>query len=566
MRLPLPARSATAVSLAVMLCLGVSAGPVLADDQPPTTTPTVSAPAETTTPDVPVPSTATPPAPTSSEPTTTEPVPSPAPQAQEAVDLRLRVWFEKSVYPVHEPITAHASVTNVGTASAHQVMVSSTGNVWPLEWRPLDPGSGGVTIDPGQTAEASATGTVQEDFSTVHLAVTVWTTEGEPDANPDDNSVSATVPLEIRYGSYRGTVYGDRDADHVIDPGEGLPGVDVTLSGGVPGTVRYARADESGRFELTDLPFGSYYLTFSSYPGWVLLADSFVLNEPDHPAGVFRAMPQVSGNLTATLAFAEKSYPLGSTARAVLTLENTGPVPLTDLTAACEMDFGYGTVEADVGELRDPGVTLPVGVTRQYDVTLPVSDVAVSWGYVRLTCLVGAPPRVNDLRLEALVSVPGGVAPMVTGLLLKSRLAALGLPPGTPVPNVKVYLRNRLTGTIAARDITTAAGRFTFYDVPAGLYDFGLVGPWQLEGPLDFQVSAGENGSYTRWVVIKPGPEQPDPDAVPPSGGEVVPTPEGDLPVLAETGAAVAWLAFGGLFSVAVGCALVLCSPRRLRR
>ncbi|UOZ05679.1 hypothetical protein [Amycolatopsis sp. WQ 127309] len=40
---------------------------------------------------------------------------------------------------------------------------------------------------------------------------------------------------------------------------------------------------------------------------------------------------------------------------------------------------------------------------------------------------------------------------------------------------MKVYLRNHVTGAVVARAVTGSGGGFTFRDVPADLYDFGIV-------------------------------------------------------------------------------------------
>jgi hypothetical protein len=573
-RLP---RSAAALSLAVALCLGTSAGPVLADDQPSSPSPatTVPAPREpgTTTPEASAPSTTEPTtASTPAEPTPSSPSPSAAPEAQEVVDLRLRVWFEKPSFAAHELITAHASVTNVGTATAHNVVVHSSGNVWPVEWQPLQPGGEGATLAPGQTAEATATGYVQEDFDAVRLLVTAYTAPGEPDANPDDNTVSATVPLVILRGCYRATVYGDRDADRVMDPGEGLSGVDVTVFGGRPKTIRQVTTDHSGTFELSDLPLGSYDISFSDYPGWAVMSGAFKLDAAEVPNGLFRGRRQAQGSLTASMDFTQQSYRAGDVAHAILTLRNTGTIPLTDLQAECRLVLLSSQVDADVGELTPggPGVTMPAGTTRQFGVTVPITEESTRMGHARLGCDVGAPPRVNGIpRFDALARVTGGVASKVTGELLQVRLpvSALGPPPGVPVPGVKVYLRDQFTNAVIARDMTDTYGRFTFYDLSAGLHRIGVVGPWELIGVPDFLVLAGENGSSVHRVLVKPGPAQPDPDTVPPGGNPPAPGPPvAWQPPLAVTGASVTWLALGGLLSLVSGSALMLGTSRRLRR
>ena len=178
--------------LTILLCLGTSAGPVWADDQPPADpTTVVPTPTETGT-TTPATTSATS-APTTTEPTATESAPSSQVVVADMADLRLQVWFEKSSYAAHEPVTAHARVTNVGTAGAGQVVVTSTGNLSNQYWHPFNPY--GVTIEPGQTVEGTMTGSVMTTDDAVRLVVTTQPLGGEPDANPEDNTVSVSVPV-----------------------------------------------------------------------------------------------------------------------------------------------------------------------------------------------------------------------------------------------------------------------------------------------------------------------------------------------------------------------------------
>jgi len=197
-------------------------------------------------------------------------------------------------------------------------------------------------------------------------------------------------------------------------------------------------------------------------------------------------------------------------------------------------------------------------------VTVPVTDESAASGHIRLWCSIGSPPTANGSGelIAALAHVPGGVAPKVIGNLGVERYRpGLGRPTGDALPGVKLYLRDQVDGKIVARAVTGPDGNFAFYDVPAGLYRFGVVGPWEFTYGTEIIVRTGENGSTMHWVLVRPGPYQPDPDAVPPGGDGPAPPPP-----LAVTGAGVTWLALGGLLSVIAGSALVLGTPRRLRR
>jgi hypothetical protein len=246
-------------------------------------------------------------------------------------------------------------------------------------------------------------------------------------------------------------------------------------------------------------------------------------------------------------------------------LHNTGTVLLTDLTADCG--------SADVGELTPggTGAVLRPGEKRDFTVTMaPITDELASTGYVRLHCTVSAAGSGLTPGLTALARVPGGVAPRVTGTLIRVRVHSPIRPPsGDPVPNVKVNLRDAISDAIVVRAVTDTDGRFTFYDVPAGLYNSGVVGPWQAFGGTEFVVQAGEDGSPLHRIYVEPGTDQPDPDAVPPGGtppgGGAPPdaAPPSGTPHLAATGTDAARLALGGLLTLLTGTGLVLLVRRR---
>lgn len=572
-------RSAAAGVLTAVLCVGTSTGPVRADDQAPTgtttaapsptqtisteTIPTETTPAEKTPPE----STPTNPAsastPTTTTPTTAEPPPSAAPAADLA-DLQLRVWFEKPSYRSDEAIYVHATVTNAGAATARHVVVSSTGNLGTY-WRA--PGyTSEVIIEPGHTVEWISDGTLLTEEETVHLVATVRQTGGEPEANPDDNTVTASVPVVILRGSLRATIYGDRDGDQVMDPGEALAGISVHISGGSPHTERTAATDANGVVIFGNLPVGHYGTVVNwRGSGWYVPSGGGTVSDVDDADVLLRATPELSNDrLKTSLAFTQTSYRRGDTPLATLRLHNTSTLLLTDLTADCG--------SADEGELTPggPGVVLRPGEKRDFTVTMaPITDGVASTGHVRLHCTVSAAGSGLGSGITALARVPGDVAPRVTGALIRVRVHSPIRPPlGDPVPNVKVYLRDAISNAIVVRAVTDTNGRFTFYDVPAGLYNSGAVGPWQPFGGTEFVVQSGEDGSTSHLIYVVPGTDQPDPDAAPPGdtppGGGPPPNaaPPSGTPHLAATGTGAARLALSGLLTLLAGTGLVLIARR----
>ncbi|MEU5265525.1 SdrD B-like domain-containing protein [Amycolatopsis sp. NPDC021455] len=499
----------------------------------------------------------------------------PRPAVPDLPDLRLSVWFDAPSYLSTQLITVHARVTNVGTATASHVVVSSTGNLSITWWTPLY--GAGVPIEPGQSAVGNADGYVTTTSGPVTLTVTAALLGGEQDAHPADNVVTASVPVTHLSGSYRGTVYGDRNGNGAMDPGEALAGIGVYTSGGTPNVGRTTTTDSRGRFVFRDLPAGSYWTIFDNAADWYLAGPGVVIDGVNDPDVVVRGTPSATKWLSASMAFTRKSYRKNDIARLTVTLANHGAWVIKNVTANC---WATGSGELNPGDLAagGPGVTVPAGAERVHVMTIRITDEAAAVGYLRVTCAVGVPPHIDGPpAVSATARIPGGMAPRVDGHLGRFvRKPQLGLPESTPLPGVKVYLRDQVSRAVVTRAVTDGNGDFTFRNVPAGLYDFGIVGPWAMVySDPEFVVRDGENGPgdnpYRHYYVVVPGPYQPDPDPAPPPGVHPAPAP-GPAPAaprppgLATTGVGVTWLALGGFLATTTGAALVLGAHRRRLR
>ncbi|MEU7526960.1 SdrD B-like domain-containing protein [Saccharothrix sp. NPDC042600] len=546
-------RSAAAVALSAILALATSTGPALATDPPPTT----GTPETSTT-------------------------------GQELPDLQLTVWFDKPSYGEYEVITAHARVTNVGTVAVARAGVFSTGNLSDHGWSPPE-----ARVEPGQSADFTVQGnvTTQEDL---RLTVIVATYGDEGEANPDDNTVEATVPVIFVRGTYRGTVYGDLNGNGAADPGEALVGIKVfTYSAG----LRYDTVtDAGGRFLFTDLHDGTYSTWFETEE-WRFRAPDVEVDGTDDPDVAIVGIPAIrSAVLTVAATPTAPSYRVGDVARFAVTLTNTGPATFSGVIAQC-YDSTSGLV--DTGELGT-GVTLSPSAPRTFTLSSAITSKAAEVGHLQVSCTLGSPPMVNgSVPLTVVARVPGGMAPKVVGYLGRSVIhdvQAQGVMPNNPLPGVKVYLGDQMSGAVAARAVSDANGGFTFFNVPAGIYDFHVVGPWRIvwsspqsTAGAQFVVRDGEDrpGLLRHWYVVAPGPDHPDPDPPdtdppdtdppgtdplgteppapnPPDDGN--PAPPHRQPQLADTGVEITWLATSGLLVLAAGTALIHLTGRRTRR
>ncbi|MEU7788872.1 hypothetical protein [Amycolatopsis sp. NPDC049159] len=537
-------RAAAAVTVAVALSLGVSAGPVFAGEGP---TPSSPAPSESAV------------AATS--------VPASAPDEP---DLRLTVVLDRTSYGAGDPVVARATVANAGSATANGVRLADTGTLSAHSWDGF-PGRE-FSLTPGQTAEGTAFAWI-EDLGAGVVRLTVEVTSAEPDANPADNSVTVTAPITVVRGGFTGTAYGDVNRNHQPDPGEALAGLRVHAWGSPPGWSADAVTDSEGRFAFHDLLAGSWSVSASS-SDWTFDVVPVTVDGIGEPDVVVRGAYDITGWLTGSARFSAPTYAAGDTARMTVTVVNRGRGPVPGLTANCWASNG---APVDRGELdpAGPGATIPAASSRDFEVSVPVDAEALTAGYLDGHCWIGPPDWYAMVQVVATARVPGARASKVVGDLVSPDFQCGCTVRFKAVPGVKVYLRDQVSAAIVARAVADANGLFAFSDLPADRYDLGLVGPWRgyYGDPPIFLVRGGDDGTgRPQLVVVRPGPDQLDPDPAP-----VVNRPPGDAaqPVspagtvrpatgdLAATGVGVGWLALGGSVTFTAGLAMVFGSRRR---
>jgi hypothetical protein len=496
-------------------------------------------------------------------------------------NLKAFAAFDKPAYNSGDVVNVRISVTNIGAGVAEGVHALACGGSAGVScdpnrlgdlYQPM-PGMPGVRIEPGETRTAELTGKVSEAYAGVlAFGISFETTNG--DVNPANNTFRVIVPMTATRGSYSGILYGDRNGNGLLDPGEELERIRVSLHGGVPDSQFDGATDAHGRFAFPDIPTGQYGVSYELPAGWTPPNSMVTVDEQDDGDILIRLDRPLFQVLQASIKFTKDSYTEGEVAHITFTLTNRGPATLTGVTAFCtgsgttnEIDSG-GPGWVDIGDdgwMTGPEVTLGSGETRSFDVWDVIPEGARTWGYAFVGCEFGLNhvyPQDRSPTGYAEARVPGATG-TGGGRVIYDR-DDNGFTEGEGLPGVKLVLVEPGTGTVIARTTTDPGGRYLFSDLPAYHYELRIVGPWQFTGPGNayFQVYGGENLPDSFDVFVVPGPDQSDPDAPLPQAA-LTPAAAALTNLLAATGTDVLDLLFIALTTLAAGLALLFIRRRR---
>ncbi|WP_410656613.1 hypothetical protein [Amycolatopsis sp. lyj-112] len=450
-------------------------------------------------------------------------------------------------------------------------------------WGPLgrDPG---VTLEPGASTEVKVTAQVkdiQKDTASLHGFVSVDMGNGVGLSVGEFSSSIRVIAVASRV---TGVAFGDKNGNGVVDQGEQLAGVTHTLRY-INGPAEYtATSAADGRIDFGSIPAAEYtYGGGDEIKGW-LVPWKTVQIRPDGKELLFRSVPPLNGALTASIAFTRDSYKKGELARLVVTLTNSGPIPLTEIEARCnrvDVSFGlkggpgWGPLSRKAG-----GVTIAAGQTRTFNVSEPVPDDAFAHGYIGAGCDFGYSEVGFDNRptANAKAAVPGARASVVGDVVHDPGQGK----PRQGLAGVKVVLVSDEKCPVAGEQVTDAKGHFEIPNVAPGpdyrLYFLPPQG-WRIkyDNPTSILfIAQGKVGAKV-GIEVEPGdaPLPTVPTQVPNCG--VTPTPPAPAPggqpgsgsgqsgnaALASTGADVLGLGAFTLVTLALGAGLLLASRRR---
>ncbi|MCR6485272.1 hypothetical protein M8542_20800 [Amycolatopsis sp. OK19-0408] len=502
----------TAVYLAALATAsaltGAFAAPAVAQEEPTATAPSTSESAPPSSSAAPTSSSST--APSSSAPESKPPVKQDAPV--ERAQVEISVALDKETYQTDDEIHFTFKVTNVGSTTAKGLWVSPsydpTDLYVPYEpgWGPLTGSNPGLDLEPGKTFVLHGTGQVRDvEQDTVVLRGVMFdaTHFGVGEFSTKANVVKAP-------GHAEGTVYGDKNGNGKFDAGEALAGAKLTLryvnSNG--GGTHSATSDEHGHI-VFDVPGASYYLGGEVVDGWLI--PFRIVRIGAHTQLDVRGAPPLNGALKASMAFTQDSYKPGELAHVTVTLSNSGPIPLTGITASCNRigdPYILSGRGPGWGELAADGVTIAPGETRTIDVSETVPQAAFNRGIVVASCDFGYDEVDIDNHAQAhdQAAVPGAKAVVEgnVGVFDDQGQVKDGL------AGVKVVLVSDQHCPVVGERTTDAKGHFEFLDVaPGPQFHLYLQPPdgWKIkyENPMWVSVYGPPENHYPYRIDVEKG-------------------------------------------------------------
>ena len=313
--------------------------------------------------------------------------------------------FDKSNYASGDVVKATVSVKNLGTATAPGVTVlperiTGSDQIISQASGPLISDNIGPDLAPGDTVISEVEGYAADPASgLVTFTAPVYQFVNNL-GQPFGDSVSITSSVMRTTGNYSGVVFADGNGNNSVDPGEGMAGVQVTLSGpfkginGNPPQNYTATTDANGEFNLIGLPTGQYSASAAPPSGWYVQAangGTVTVGSTDSSPDLYEATPSPVP-LKASMTFDKTSYHAGDTANVTLTLTNTSANPLYGVESECDPPAEDGVL-LGVGDGWDqfglPGITVPANQTLTFHLSeiVPVEEAGDITGKYAADCL-----------------------------------------------------------------------------------------------------------------------------------------------------------------------------------
>ncbi|SDK62357.1 LPXTG-motif cell wall anchor domain-containing protein [Lentzea albidocapillata subsp. violacea] len=490
---------------------------------------------------------------------------------------------------VGQAVTVKLTITNSGTVEATGVAAWSeniSGSYFNIDdWDGLRAPWGGAPdtkLAAGESRTFTLKGRTYSYAGNAKFKIRVNATN---DRDSMDGSPTVEVPFRepVKTGTIGGILWGDANGNGVQDAGEGLAGAQAYLyGGGDPNVTPRTRTDANGRFTFTGLELRTWGLNFQELPGgWVLQYsnEQIPVDGSDSTSELrYKAVRPLNDQLSASLRFTSTDHVAGGFATVEFTLTNKGGSDISGIVAGCNRS-GEGPHMAfpdGLGDLDwDKGATILAGQSRVFTVLAGIPLSADRYGHAYVACDFGTSDGIIDGYPGVFDYVKVGDKRTDTnGSLYVDRDGNGWMNGDEHLTGVSFSLVDPKTGVVAGTASGTGEyGQAYFTDIPAGLYEVVVNGPWKVKHP-EWLISAQDCTEWCNngWAVeVVPSDEPGGTPGGTPGGGQPEQPVQKVLPVkytatagaLADTGASVSGLGLVGALTLLVGGASVFLARRR---
>ena len=193
--------------------------------------------------------------------------------------------FDKLAYEAGEEAAVSFTLVNNAQVDGEHVKIDSggSGDSWELgitDWGGVEYEGDGITVPAGGQVTVVLRGIVSDSsYNVGRVTIAYGFGAANGDHDPSNNSGIARASVPGATGLMMGDAVYDQDGDGQQDPGEGVPGMKVTIVG-LYDIEHFATVytDANGHFGFTDLPVGEYEIRLTPPAGWWLVYGSNVTN------------------------------------------------------------------------------------------------------------------------------------------------------------------------------------------------------------------------------------------------------------------------------------------------
>ncbi|MEV6711913.1 SdrD B-like domain-containing protein [Lentzea sp. NPDC051208] len=359
---------------------------------------------------------------------------------------------------------------------------------------------------------SSSAAFAQDDPTSIPPARTETTTTPPPTSQPAPPPPAPDQkPQAEQKNGISGVLYGDKNRNGELDPGEAVQG-EVSVFGGDTRHTTTSAAD--GTFAFQGLAPGTYWATYVLKDGWVVhhaqaAGDEVVVAAGTTTEVAVRAERPYSEQLRATATLDRGSYEYPAFAKIKITLTNTTDRTISAIQAGCNRPnrgntLGNGGPEWHV--FNTHGVTLAAGEQYTVAITERIREDALAAGVVTLDCdfAPNAAWITDGPSVHAEAKVTGRMGhTMIFG---EDGNADQRIDADEVVSGAKVVLLDPRNGARVTERTSDSDGKVEFTGLKAGDYRAVLLGPWGFTDDSQQLVRVTAQGGTTTKFLKRGAP------------------------------------------------------------